>query len=87
MVPFVLLEGRYVPIILHVLFNRLLKHFSHTNLLSMAWDCSVSIVNRLQGGQAKNYDLIPGMEEYFFSANCPDWFLAHQFYLVGIICI
>jgi len=33
------------------------------NLLSMAWDCRVSIVNRLQGGQAKNYGLIPGMDK------------------------
>lgn len=87
MVPSVLLVGRYVPIILHVLFNRLLKHFDHIALLSMAWDCRVSIVNRVQVGQAKNYGLIPGMGMTFFPANCPDWFLAHQFYSVGVICI
>lgn len=74
--------------VLHVLFNRLLKHFGHMNLLSRVWDCRVSIVNRLQSGQAKNYGLIPGMDEILWGeANCPDWFLAHQFYLVGIICI
>lgn len=84
MVPFVLLEGRYVPLILHVLFNRLLKHFGHMNLLSMAWDCRVSTVNRLQGGQAKNYGLIPGMDS---PPNCQDWFLAHQSYSVGFNCI
>jgi len=66
MVPFVLLGGRYVPIILHVLFNRLLKHFDHIALLNMGWDCRVSILNRLQVGQAKNYGLIPGMSMTFF---------------------
>ena len=60
-----LLEGRCVPITLHVLFNKLLKHFGDMNLLSMVWDCRVSIVNRLQGGQAKNYSLIPGMDFFF----------------------